>query len=363
MEQSNQLIEYVDREVDQKSAAKLIETHLVKHETDEDIEDYEEQEMEEVEGYVFEYECPEYLRVDATDTVSDIAEGNEDVLDEKHQYKVEKLETLETVEMYSIVERFKPTTSKRSKGTTECNICKVNVASRVANSHRNLHQQTLPIILDSIPYFRCGRCKTVFVEIAQMENHFLNGSCCSDADEPNCTDYQYLDDFPGDTEEGGPFSGCRTLRLSSVIQTSDDTFSCELCYSFSSSNVHDILIHCATHFSNDKENNVVYYDEMMPGAHRCGVCRLNHSSLSAALRHVFFHSTTFICPLMDCDEKFAEFKHLNVHIEQLHMAKENVKHQRCMHCGEISKSYEAFRQHQRKECTKKVYRCDVCGKD
>lgn len=349
--------------------------HAFKHEVEQDFEEFVEQESVGTEDYVLDYECSEYLSPDMY-VIGDecsVVEGNEDPLVDEIEYKVERvhddkideLDMLDFTETYSLTELNKPTASKRSKKKTEaCNICKIELKPSLIKSHRNLHQQTLPMILDSIPYFRCGRCKTVFPEINQMESHFANTTCCAYVDEPICTDYQYLEDFPEcDTEEGGPFSGCRTLRLSSVMQTTDDTFSCELCYNFSSSSVHDILIHCVEHFSNDKENNVVYYDEIMPGPHKCGICQLNQPSLSAALRHVFFHLTYFICPVKDCDGKFAEFKFLSLHIEQRHMAKENVKHQRCMHCGEISDNYQAFRQHQRKECKKKIYRCDVCGKN
>lgn len=373
--QLDELFDYIDPRPDEIRTVEIIREHTFKHEVENDIEEFVEQESAGTEDYVLDYECSEYLSPDMYvigDECSAV-EDNEDPFVEKFEYKVEavedekieELEILDFTDTYSLIAPSKPTTSKRSKKKTEtCNICKIELNTITIKSHRNLHQQTLPMILDSIPYFRCGRCKTVFAEIVHMENHFLNGNCCSYIDEPTCTDYQYLEDFPEcDTEEGGLFSGCRTLRLSSVMQTADDTFSCELCYNFSSSNVHDILDHCVEHFSNDKENNVVYYDKIMPGPHRCGVCQLNQPSLSAALRHVFFHLTTFICPVKDCDDRFAEFKFLSLHIEQRHMAKENVKHQRCMHCGEISESYQAFRQHQRKECEKKIYRCDVCGKN
>lgn len=369
----NTFSEYVHRAPNEKS--KVHHEHVLKHEVEQDNEEEEfvEQEAIEVEDYVLDYECSEYLSPDMVvcDVNSPVEGYDDSSFTEKIEYKIEvpdsKFEELDMLDIgegdaYSIVEPAKPIKPKRSKKSTEtCNICKIEVKSNAIKSHRNLHQQTLPMILDSIPYFRCGRCKTVFAEISHMESHYVNGNCCSYVDEPICTDYQYLEDFPEcDTEEGGPFSGCRTLRLSSV-QTTDETFNCELCYDFSSSNVDDILDHSVKHFSNDKENNVVYYDEIMPGPHRCGVCQLNQPSLSAALRHVYFHLTTFVCPIKDCDENFAEFKSLSGHIEQRHMAKENVKHQRCMHCGEISNSYQAFRQHQRKECEKKIYRCDVCG--
>lgn len=378
-----QIIEYFDyvksNPNEKSSPVKIIQESTFKREIEQDIEEFVEQESVEAEDYILGYENSEYLSPEMyviNDECSTV-EGNEDsYIEEKMEYKIETVESenieeldmldvTDVAETYSVILPRKPATSKRSKKTTEtCNICKIELKSNAINSHRNLHQQTLPIILDSIPYFRCGRCKTVFPDIGQMESHFDIGSCCSYVDETtDCTDYQYLEDFPEcDTEEGGPFSGCRTLRLSSVMQTTDDTFSCELCYNFSSSNVNDILDHCVKHFSNDKENNVVYYDEIMPGPHRCGVCQLSQPSLSAALRHVFFHSTTFCCPIKDCDDKFTEFKCLSGHIERRHMAKENVKHQRCMHCGEISESYQAFRHHQRKECEKKIYRCDVCGK-
>lgn len=377
--QLEELIDYTERPPIENPSEKIVPEQSFKREIEQDIEEFVEQEsVEAADDYVLEYECSEYLSPDMYvvgdgDECSTV-EGNEDPFAETFQYKVEAveyeknegLEMLDFSETYSIIGPRKATTPKRphqKKKNEACNICKIELKPSTIKSHRNLHQQTLPMILDSIPYFRCGRCKTVFAEIVQMESHFFNGTCCTYVDEPACTDYQYLEDFPEcDTEEDGPFSGCRTLRLSSVMQTTDDTFSCELCYNFSSSSVHDILVHCVEHFSNDKENNVVYYDEIMPGPHRCGVCQLNQPSLSAALRHVFFHLTTFICPIKDCDDGFAEFKFLSLHIEQRHMARENVKHQRCMHCGEISESYQAFREHQRKECEKKIYRCDVCGK-
>lgn len=149
----------------------------------------------------------------------------------------------------------------------------------------------------------------------------------------------------------------------SIVETADESFSCELCNNYSCEYIQDMLIHCVhEHFDNDEENNVVYYDELMPGVHRCGICQLNQPSLSAALRHVFFHLTSFMCPIKDCNDEFTEFKLLNLHIEQSHLVKENVKRQRCMHCGAISENYQAFRQHQRKECPKKIFHCDVCGK-
>lgn len=344
----------------------IIQGRTLKHEAEPEIEEFIE-----AEDYILDYECPEYLSPDMYtigEECSTVGDNDIEYKVEALDDKIEELEALDFIETNSVVNSTKPTTTRRYKKKTEknepCNICKTEVKSSHVKSHRNLHQQTLPMILDTIIYFRCGRCKTVFTEVANIEAHFDNLACCTYVDEPVCTDYQYLEDFPEcDTEEDGLFSGCRTLRLSSVMQTTDDTFSCELCYNFSSSSVNDILIHSIKHFDNDKENNVVYYDEIMPGPHRCGVCQMNQPSLSAALRHAFFHSTTFICPIKDCEHNFDEFKNLSLHIEERHMAKANVKHQRCMHCGEVSENYQAFRDHQRKECEKKIYRCDVCGKN
>ncbi|XP_037036479.1 zinc finger protein 37 homolog [Bradysia coprophila] len=371
-----QQIDYVDRR-ESKTAVKMIDTRAVKHEVEAELEeDFVDQEAVEVDDYVLDYECEsEYLSPDNMYVIGDDGspiEDNGDPFIDTIEYKIEGLEndqiqvleSMDATETYSIVEPTKFPAPKRLKKSVEtCNICKTKVKTSLLKSHRNLHQRTLPTILDSIPYFRCGRCKTVFSEISHLESHFVNGSCSSYEDEPNCTDYQYLEDFPEcDTEEGGEFSGCRTLRLCSVLQTSDDTFTCELCFNFTSSSVHDILVHCVKHFSNDKENNVVYYDETMPGPHRCGVCQLNQSSLSAALRHVFFHLSSFICPHKDCDDKFADFKSLNVHFDQCHMQKESVNNQQCMHCGYIAGNYQAFRQHQWRECEKKIHRCEVCDK-
>lgn len=284
-EEEPQQLNHLNRRQHEKATVKIIDVQTFKHEVEQDYEEFAEHEAVEAEDYVLDYECSEYLSPDNMYVIGEecsTAEGNDDesplhqieykIEAETEDDKMEELEFLDVAdEAYSIIEPTKPTKSKRSKKTSEvCNICKVNLLStNVINSHRNFHQQTLPMILDSIPYFRCGRCKTVFSEIGHMESHFENGTCCSYADEATCTDYQYLEDVPEcDTEEGGPFSGCRTLRLSSVMQTSDDTLSCELCYNFTSSSVHDILVHCVQHFSNDKENNVVYYDELMPGPHR-----------------------------------------------------------------------------------------------
>ncbi|KAJ6633402.1 Zinc finger protein [Pseudolycoriella hygida] len=352
---------------------KILEGSVFKHEVEQRDEYIMEQEIIEEEEYGLDYErleclsTDEYVVADEYTAVEDYANPFADNIEYKVEVlddaEIEDVNPLQLTDTYSFIESKKPTKRSKKKSTEICNICRMDLSPNIVKSHRNLHQQTLPMILDSIPYFRCGSCKTVFLEISNMESHFTKGACCSYVDEPTCTDYQYIEDFPEfDTEEGGPFSGCRTLRLCSVMQSTDGTFSCELCYNYTSSNVNDVFLHSVKHFSNDKENNVVYYDEIMRGSHRCGICRLNQPSLSAALRHVFFHMKTFLCPIRDCDDIFDEFRFLSFHIEQRHMAKENVKHLRCMHCGEISENYRTFRQHQRKECLKKIFRCDVCDK-
>lgn len=291
-EEPSKITEYLE-DTNEKATVNVIHVSEMKHETEHEIDlnDITEQESVGADDYVLDYECAEYLSPDMYiigDNCSTVEDNDDPFIDVKHckietvdEEKIEELEMLDLTETYSLVEPPKPSSSKRTKKSIEvCNICKIELKSNNTKSHRNLHQQTLPMILDSIPYFRCGRCKTVFPEAGHMESHFANGACCSYDDEPACTDYQYLEDFPEcDTEEGGPFSGCRTLRLSSVMQTTDDSFSCELCYNFSSSHIHEILIHCVqAHFENDEENNVVYYDEVMPGPHRCGICQLNQPS-------------------------------------------------------------------------------------
>lgn len=199
-----------------------IHTAVFKLEEQQDVIETDDQE-----DYVLDYECSEYISSDMYvigDTGS-MAEGSEYPTIEKIVYKEEadeemetaQLEILELTELNDVVKSRQQSSLKRSKKTTTCNICKIDIKTGIIKTHRSLHQQTLPMILDSIPYFRCGRCKTVFSEINHMKSHFINGSCCSYNDERSCTDYQYLEEFPEcDTEEEGPFSGCRTLRLCSI---------------------------------------------------------------------------------------------------------------------------------------------------
>lgn len=171
-----------------------------------------------------------------------------------------------------------------------CALCSYNAKSdRDFGTHLHGHKRWLPILLDSIYYFRCGDCLAIFLTADDLEAHrqqMANADeadrCCrfgvADGEDGNnadggrvpCTDYQFLDDeFAVDDEDGTSANRSSSVGVSSGELDLEDPqllnialrvcsgatvrgarrnrFACDRCDEFVCDTTADMWQHCNEH--------------------------------------------------------------------------------------------------------------------
>lgn len=245
---------------------------------------------------------------------------------------------------------------KNEKFCSVCNL--VLTANCTLESHMKFHKQTLPMIIDSGHFFRCGICLAVFGDSDTLQQHLLTDqNCYREIDKTNYVDYQFLEDQN--------FVGHTTPRLCSCTKSDEDNaIVCESCAQFTANSVDEILLHCIEcHFSEDLDQQIFdilpEFEESLDTMHKCGICDKRFPTFKDAACHTYFHANKFHCPYDDCSDSYSKFFLLNQHLERNHV---EGKEYQCAHCSEVLHTYYDYRDHLKNVCTFRLFPCTMCGK-
>lgn len=260
-----------------------------------------------------------------------------------------------------------------------CKLCKYqSKSSSDLDTHLQKHKRTLPMLLDSVYYFRCGRCNAVFMTVNDLNLH-LDGidsnPCVVSTTHEFCTDYQFLDDDDDDDEDrmdsGESLDDANNIdslqRICSGIRIGDQMVLCNWCQEFQGSSAMEIWDHYVeAHFQLDASGETAEmsdsratYCASFSDVHKCGYCDQTFRTLKDSIPHVFFHARSFGCPFPSCSDTYLRFHLLNYHMESKHL--EVDKHQ-CEHCHLEMDSYAQKRRHMRYDCPERNYDCSKCSK-
>lgn len=232
-----------------------------------------------------------------------------------------------------------------TKSVIDCEYCGQKLAKRQQPNHSKQHSKIIPFILNSMDFFRCNRCQMVFLSIDSLFEHLTedNGVCeeLLHHNDDVFTDYQYLHHD----------SSFRLLSASKGFD--ENTFSCGQCYL-----VDDLAMfpwHIKEIHSSEQSNTEQL---RVNSTHLCGNCNISFKTLYDAIQHIYFHQSAFECFYKECTQTFNSFAGLYNHFTIDH-PESSVE---CPYCSYLATNKEDLKMHQRKTCTARNLKCDVCGK-
>lgn len=240
--------------------------------------------------------------------------------------------------------------SKRShQGKYYCEICLINIRGddRI-NFHIEMHKRTLPILLETINYFKCGKCHQIFLEQLELFDH----TDCSEEDSyesPN--NENFMDPYLTDVDN------CQN-KIFTCEKYGDDKYKCSLCDVVFDNKMDSV----AKHFHED--HNFIADIEAIDSNQlyksiRCSICKTTVKTLKEAISHIYIvHSKSFNCPFDGCGNEYNLFSKLSLHIERLHIQE---KHS-CKHCMAVFESSQELSIHLREQCIRRVLICNFCDK-
>lgn len=239
-----------------------------------------------------------------------------------------------------------------------CDVCDhfLSLGSTSYEKHMSCHERSMPMLVESVHYYRCGGCSIVFITPEQLEEHLNSNDLeCANNSKPS---------KPGNNTEilkDRDLDVCQ--RLYSCTKLDDNVFICDYCTDYTDETVNGILDHYTkSHFEDvtaDITNVQSEHCQSFSVPHKCGVCACRSDTLHETLKHVFLHSTVFQCPYNNCSDSYTKFYLLHQHLERNHMDDMEFG---CTHCTAVFTSYSEFRAHLRTECQERTIACDMCGK-
>lgn len=287
------------------------------------------------------------------------------------------LKTISFIHIFfiNILTPFKPYRSTIRRDLIACKLCKYQAkSSEDLTNHLQMHKRTLPMLLDSVYYFRCGTCYAVFMTVNDLDMHLQRTNdltpCIKSDTHESCTDYQFLEDDDDDrSDTGGGLEDASNIdslqRICSAVRVNDHTYACNWCQEFECSSALEIWNHYAdTHFQADDTDESsamsdakALYCESFSAIHKCGYCDQTFRVLRDSIPHVFFHASSFGCPFPSCADTYLRFHLLSYHMESRHL---DNKHQ-CDDCLLEVDSYAQKRRHMRYDCLKRKFICSKCS--
>lgn len=244
---------------------------------------------------------------------------------------------------------------KRAKFCSTCNHY-LSLGSTSYELHMACHERSMPMLVESVQYYRCGGCLIVFISPEQLETH-LNSS------EFECgvsAHFRASDSNAQIPKDRDLMDVCQ--RLYSCTKLNDDLLICDWCSEYTDAKVNGILDHIKeTHFEDVNVLDVQsQYFQSLCVPHKCGVCSDSFDTLPETLKHVYLHSTVFQCPYNHCSDSYTKFHLLHQHLERNHM--DGSMEYGCRHCAALFTNYGEYRTHLRTQCQERTIPCDICGK-
>lgn len=231
-----------------------------------------------------------------------------------------------------------------------CRTCNCTVASNGMKEHIIDHEDFLPKVIGYSKFYRCNRCRHIYISSKDFEKHLTNGKICAvaSADPEYCTDYQFLDDPMIGISENLHMISCSNIDNMFVCDCGrlTETLS-ELCEHYKCS-----------HLMGPEELSQNGKD-MCRLSHTCGICKTSFENLKEAVFHVYYHQKQFPCPVSPCRKMFMNsYNSLRRHIEREHITGLVFN---CPYCKQEFMGYDRLRSHMKIDCSARQIKCKHCG--
>ncbi|XP_058066461.1 zinc finger protein 271-like [Anopheles bellator] len=241
-----------------------------------------------------------------------------------------------------------------------CTYCDFTSRATTFVRHFLIHKQTLEMCFESIDYFRCSLCFTVFISQSHFEEHF-DTTCASVAQE----EYTVHEDLlKHETFYQNGLDIC-VPKLKTFKRT-DARFRCGRCCVYQDT-FEDMRLHCQTHeVEDDHTQNVdlLWRENMLEKVHVCGICGAHFPDAMFIRQHLYFHQTAYFCAY-DCSQTFDDFHRLTKHISRKHYkpaGEETTAEFFCDRCPKSFSSTESLKTHVKNHLRERKYVCCVCSK-
>lgn len=206
--------------------------------------------------------------------------------------------------------------------TYYCSGCDVSIPLAKQDDHRQMHGELMANLMESIDYFRCGNCCTVFISVTAFSNHIETSQCYS-ADTKDAAagaaaagDCQLLNEATFYKISG---ENVMPKRLHSIRKLYECLYECDLCRLILNGNtVGDIQRHYRSHYHLTSRTTVDASNQLMEAnvAHRCGDCDKLLPNIVETFYHAYFHLSAFACPLAECQLHYQSFRLLDNHLRR-----------------------------------------------
>lgn len=233
-----------------------------------------------------------------------------------------------------------------------CSTCNVLIPVAEFGSHVADHENFLPKVIGHTEFFRCTRCRRVYVTSSALVEHLENGELCSladrDADPEYCTDYQFLDDSTVSISENLQMTSCSLV---------ENLFTCDC--GFATETFDEFHNHYkAEHLIGPDELSQCGKD-MCQLSHTCGICEASFLNVKEVVFHAYYHQSPFPCPVSPCSKVFMNsYNSLRRHIAREHI--DGIVFS-CHYCKEEFVGYDRLRTHMKTECRARRLTCRHCG--
>ncbi|XP_052871725.1 zinc finger protein 266-like [Anopheles cruzii] len=241
-----------------------------------------------------------------------------------------------------------------------CTYCDFTSRSTTFVRHFLIHKQTLEMCFESIDYFRCSLCFTVFISQSHFEEHF-DTTCASVAQEEYTVNEDLL---KHETFYQNGLDIC-VPKLKTFKRT-DTRFRCGRCGLYQDT-FEDMRLHCQTHEAEDDHTqnvDLLWRENMLERVHVCGICGAQFPDAVFIRQHLYFHQTSYFCAY-DCSQIFDDFHRLTKHISRKHYkpaGDETTTEFPCDRCPKSFGSAESLKTHVKNHMRERKYVCGVCSK-
>uniref|UniRef100_A0A182RIU4 Uncharacterized protein n=1 Tax=Anopheles funestus TaxID=62324 RepID=A0A182RIU4_ANOFN len=262
--------------------------------------------------------------------------------------------------------------SRRSKNEQAyCTYCNWNGRPAMLEQHFQVHKATFELCLESIDYFRCSDCLTVFLTQMHFIEHF--GTECNGAPHE---EYIYHSDLR--RHETFYLNGLDICvpRLKTFKKISNK-YQCGRCVKCTTNGFDAMRQHFLTHEAEDDKTDDVHLlwkNNRLDQIHVCGICNAQFPDATYIRQHLYFHQDSFIC-IYDCGMIFTSFLRMTSHFERKHMqdrkitetsiaeeAKAQDETYQCTQCEKTLPSANSLKTHLSNHYRSRKYVCTECNK-
>lgn len=224
-----------------------------------------------------------------------------------------------------------------------CELCLTNISGQERiDFHIQMHKKTLPILLDTIYYFKCGKCRQVFLKESDLFDHID----CSEESYESANEEKFNENYITDIEN------CEN-KIFLCEKHGDSDYKCSICDIIFDEQFNSVMKHFV-------ENHPMADHEAIDDKPlQCSVCKLTVKNDKEAMAHMYIlHLNNYCCPIDDCGNEYSMFSKLSFHIERLHLTNKHT----CKHCKGSFVTARELSIHLREKCAQRVLTCHICDK-